>query len=313
MKLLDSTENWVKCGRCYTEFDLNKNMMGCPLCGFGKKDKTFVKSNIKLSSYLTTPPELKLKMGPPVTNEGTKLVGSWGMFNDFFSGKAVCRILAHMMKEKESDYIKLSDLVEKAKMVITENNLSELKGFPNDVNSDSSVGRLVYHFIATFADMGLLNLKTIKNGTGNIWTESWNNILVTLTKDGYEFAKLRNKIFDETDRSSQTLTTEEREWLLEFLKGIDKKGYKEYSILFQVYSFIKKGNNGKDDLWKWFRENENFIKYLEIWSRKKSDPKKFQKQIINLSQTFASSKLSLLRELGVIRDKRNDYTVIGEL
>jgi hypothetical protein len=313
MKLIDQTENWVKCGRCNTEFDLNKNTIGCPLCGFGKEDKRFVGSNVKFSSHLTLPlPELKLKKVTPIVDEGTKLVGSWGMFNDFFSGKFVCRTLTHMIKEKGENYIKLSDLIEKAKMIVKENNLSELKGFPKDVDSDSSIGRLVYHFISTFYGMGLLDLKTVKNNADNIWSESWSNILITLTQDGYEFAKLRNKIFDENDRSSQTLTTEEKEWMIEFLKEIDKKGYKEYSILSQVHSFIKKGNNGKD-LWKWFKENENFIRYLKSWSKKKSNAKEFQKQIANLSQTFASGKISLLRELGLISNRRNDYSIIGEL
>jgi hypothetical protein len=233
------------------------------------------------------------------------------MFNDFFSGKAVCRILAHIMNETNSEYIKLNDLIEKTTKIFDEYNLSELKGFPKDTQSDSSVGRLVYHFISTFANMGLLNIKN--NNKGDWKGENWKDVSITLTKDGYEFAKLRNQIFDDNDRSSQVLTSEEREWMIEFLKEIDKKGYKEYSILSQVYNFIKKGNNGKNDLWKWFRENKDFRKYLEIWSRKKSNAKEFEKQIANLSQTFASGKLSLLRELGVISNKRNDYTIIGEL
>ena len=37
MVLFTTQENRIKCGRCNTGFDLNKNMGGCPLCGFGKK------------------------------------------------------------------------------------------------------------------------------------------------------------------------------------------------------------------------------------------------------------------------------------
>jgi ribosomal protein L37E len=303
-------ENRVKCGRCSTEFDINKNLKGCPLCGFGK-GSTSSNFTIKKSSYLSVPPKLNLKAFLPIVDEERKIVGAWGMFNDFFSGKAVCRILAHVMNETGNDYIKLDDLIKKTTEVFADCNLSELKGFPKDLQSDSSVGRLVYHFISTFANMGLLNIKS--NNKSNWTSEGWNNVLITLTKDGYEFAKLRNKIFDDNDRSSQVLTVEEREWMIEFLKEIDKKGYKEYSILYEVYTFIKKGHNGKNDLWKWFRENKNFRKYLEVWSRKVDKPKEFEKQIANLAQTFAAGKLSLLRELGIISDRRNDYTVIGEL
>ena len=39
----------------------------------------------------------------------------------------------------------------------------------------------------------------------------------------------------------------------------------------------------------------------------------FEKQLGNYSKSYAASKISLLRELGAIRNKRNDYTIIGEI
>jgi hypothetical protein len=100
---------------------------------------------------------------------------------------------------------------------------------------------------------------------------------------------------------------------LSYLKKIDGQGYKEYTILSNVFEFIKEGHNGKDDLWTWFQNNPSFVDYIKVWSRKVDDPKAFKAQVENLAPTFSAGKLALLREMGVIRNKRNDYTVIGEL
>lgn len=309
-------ENWIECGKCGTGFDLSKNSGGCPLCKFGtgtyQDDHTMIKRPFGKRDYLSIPTELKLVPGTPIIDSENRRVGSWGMFNDFFSGKAVCRTLAHIMDEEKKDYITLKDLIDKFKLVIVENKLQSLKGFPSDVNMDSAVNRLVYHFISTYNKMGLLHLKTV-NGKDKIWDEKWDKILVTLTRDGLEFSKIRNKIFDDNDRSSQVLTKEESVWMINHLKSLDKKGYGEYRILVQVYSFLKRGNNGKNDLWAWFAQNNDMIDSVRAWSKKKSDQKAFKKQIQNLSQTFASGKLSLLRELGLVRDKRNDYTIVGDI
>jgi len=317
MGIFNSNENRIKCGKCNTEFDLNKNN-NCPLCGFGSKkgsislhqDKKEIIEH-KGINYLSIPSDLKLKSIKPTVNEETKAVGSWGMFNSFFPGKAVLRILANMLNEKKVKFIILNDLIKKTSDVFQINNLSKLRGFPNEPRSASSMGRLVYHFIKTFNQMGFFEVKSKEKSDGEVWNEPWTNIEITLTKEGLEFSKLRSKVFDEQE-PNQILTLEEKKWLLGYLKSIDKD-YKEFSMLKAVFEFIKEGHNGKDELWKWFTKNENFLNYVKTWSRKSKDAEAFEKQIENLAPTFAAGKIALLRELGVIKNKRNDYTIIGEL
>lgn len=318
---LFSKENRIKCGRCNTEFDLQKNLQSCPLCGFGKHmfkemtgDPSSTVGEIKIEDYLVPPPSMNFAPGKIVLDHETKVVGLWGMVNDFFSGKALLRINANMISERKKDYVSLFDLIEFSKKMMHRYNLTKLKGFPNDLNSESSVGRLVYHFIDGFYKMGLFEVKfTKKFDGGKIWKEDWRDILIRPTEEGLEFARLPNRVFDEKNYEEQTLTNKEREWIINYLKKIDNKGFKEYTLLKEIFLFLKKGNNGNVDLWNWFKSNDSFVSYLKVWSSKKENPKSFNKQIEKLAQTFSIGKISLLREMGVIKNKRNDYTIIGEL
>ena len=320
----NTNENRIKCGRCNTEFDLNKND-GCPLCGFGiRRQTTNARLNKKQydknesTKYLAVPKDLELRPGKLTINDETKSVGSWGMFNSFFPGKAVLRILANMLDDEEAKSVTLDALIKKTLKAIEIYNLSKLRGFPKNLENTNSIGRLVYHFIRTFTEMGFFTIKPKEETKNNVWDEPWTNIEITLTKEGLEYAKLRNKIFDDSDFSQistefQILTKEEKQWLIDYLKKIDEEGYKEYSILKNVFEFIKQGHNGKGELWNWFEINPAFIEYVKQWSRKVDNPEAFEKQIKNLSPTFAAGKLALLRELGIISNKRNDYTIVGDL
>ena len=315
MGLFNSNENRVKCGKCNTEFDLNKNAY-CPLCKFGSGDSSIRIKHEQMKgmqkediNYLAIPNDAKFKSGNPKPDNETKIVGSWGMFNSFFPGKAVLRISANMINEKKTEYLILDDLVNKSKEIFKINGLSKLRGFPNNLEKENAISRLVHHFIQTFNDMGFFVVKAKEKNKEYVWNEPWKNIEITLTKEGLDFAKLRNRIFDDHE-PIQVLTEEEKEWLLKYLEQIDQEGYKEYTLLMNVFAFIKQGKNGKDDLWGWFKTNPTFIKYVKEWSKKSGDA--FEKQIENLSPTFAASKVALLRELGVIKNKRNDYSVIGE-
>ena len=324
---LFSKENRVKCGRCNTEFDFQKNSSECPLCGFGKHlftEGDSVGSIIQRSvaygessktvDYLAIPSIIKLPPGKIISDHETSVVGLWGMVNDFFSGKALLRINANMINENKKDYVSLFDLIESSKKVMHINGLNKLKGFPNDLNAKSSVGRLVYHFIDGFHKMGLFEVKPIKKfESEKIWNEDWKNILIRPTEEGLAFARLPNKVFDEKNYGDQTLTSLEKNWMLNYLKQIDKFGFREYTLLNEIVSFIKQGNNGNVDLLGWFEQNPSFISYLEGWSSKKDNPKIFEKQIYRLAQTFSVGKISLLREMGIIKNKRNDYTIIGEM
>jgi ribosomal protein L37E len=315
MRLFKPDENRVRCGKCGSEFDFNKNT-GCPFCGFGSKTGTNTTPDIKSATkglvinYLTIPKELKLKPGQPEKNDETKTVGSWGMFNSFFPGKAVLRILGNLQSESNQNSVPVSVLMEKTAEQIKVHGLSHFRGFPNDPDRENSIGRLYHHFIKTFCNMGLISLKLKEDNGNSVWDEDWQNVEISLTKEGLEFAQLKNLILDD-GQESQILSPDEKKWLLSYLIHLDKKDYKEYSMLKQVYEFIKEGHNGNEDLWAWFRSNPVFISYVKKWSRKADDDTAFKKQLENLAPTFAASKVALLRELGVIKNKRNDYTIIG--
>jgi ribosomal protein L37E len=325
MGLFALTENRVKCGRCGSEFDLNKNQEGCPLCGFGVKnsfsesksiEKTIAtnKPMISAGNYLSIPKDIQLSKGEIHLDEDGKEVGLWGMFNDYFSGKAVLRICANILNERKLSEIELSELIEIVKIEIRSKKLYLLKGFPSS-DKDGAVNRLVYHFIKGFYNMGLFEMK-VKDGKPekeNIWNEDWSRLMVKPTREGLEFAKIKNKVFDLGDYENQILTDEEKKWIINYLKQIDGKGFKEFYWLNEVYSFVKRGHNGKNDLWEWYKKNPLFVAYVKKWSNKSDNSKEFEKQLSNLAQTFSSGKISLLRELGVIKNKRNDYTIIGEL
>ncbi|MBR9677024.1 hypothetical protein GOV04_02690 [Candidatus Woesearchaeota archaeon] len=322
MELFSNQDNRIKCGKCNTEFDLNQNKDGCPLCGFGKKSQKIISDEIKIVSakvqehktieYLQIPPPIKLKSGLVIADDETKTWGAWLMFNDFFAPKFLSRVLAWKLHKESSDTIVLSNLMSDSINLISKHNLSHLKGFPN-LKKDKEGSRLVHHFLRTFANMGLVTAEPIEKAIDDVWKEKWNKIKVSLTKEGLEFAQLKNNVFDE-GKTEQILTPEEKDWFVDYYKKLDKKGYKEYSVLEEVYNFLKSGNNGNKDLWSWFENNEKFKQHILSRSeRARNDEKKFKKQLYNYARSFASAKISLLRELGIVKDKRNDYTIIGEL
>ncbi len=335
MGLFKTNENRVICGRCKTEFDLIKNNEHCPLCGFGKeyminKEIEFVtiekypkKEIIEISSkpnfeknidekYLKIPSHLELESGEIMADEETKVWGHWLMFNDFFAPKFLTRVLGWKMHESGADYIKLDELMIDSIRLIKNHKLSSLKGFPN-LQNDSEGGRLVNHFLRTFNKMGLVKVKSIDSTTNDVWKEKWNKIEVALTKEGLEFARLSNPLFDE-GKEEQILSSEEKQWILNHLKRIDREGYKEYSILSEVYEFLKSGKNGNKDLRTWFENDKKFQNYIKKRSvRARDNPKIYEKQLRNYARTFASAKVSLLRELGLVKNKRNDYTIMREL
>lgn len=321
MGLFTNQENRVRCGKCNTEFDLDKNAEGCPLCGFGKNvhktTSSDTKTNVKIqeqkvSEYLQIPTSMNLEHGKVIVDKETKIWGSWLMFNDFFAPKFLVRILAWKMKNENSDSVLLNSLLTDAIEIIHKNNFSSLKGFPN-LEKDEEGGRLVHHFLRTFNKMGLVYVEPTDKGIKDVWKEKWDKIRISLTKEGLEFAQIKNNIFD-MGKTEQILTEEEKEWLIDYYKKISKEGYNEYYVLKEVYDFIKKGKNGNRDLWEWFEKNKSFQDYIKSRSKKaESDPKIFKKQLGNYAKTFASAKISLLRELGIIKNKRNDYTILGEL
>lgn len=322
MGLFSSQENRIRCGKCNTEFDLNRNKEGCPLCGFGKRAQKIVSDEIKTMlskvqeqttiDFLQSPPSMKLKSGLVIADEESKTWGAWLMFNDFFAPKFLCRVLAWKLYKENSDTVFLNDLMSDSINLISKYNLSYLKGFPN-LEKDKEGSRLVHHFLRTFVNMGLIAADPVEKGIKDVWKEKWDKIKVSLNKEGLEFAQLKNNVFD-VGKTEQILTPEEKDWIVDYYKKIDKEGYKEYSVLKQVYDFLKAGNNGNQDLWTWFENNKKFRDYISQRSKRaQNNPKIFKQQVYNYARTFAAAKISLLRELGAVRNKRNDYSIIGGL
>ena len=79
MGLFTTQENRIRCGKCNTEFDLNKNSDGCPMCGFGKKTAKEGVTEVKTisqkiqdeqaSMYFQIPPSLRLSSGKVISND----------------------------------------------------------------------------------------------------------------------------------------------------------------------------------------------------------------------------------------------------
>lgn len=259
------------------------------------------------SRYLGPPPELENLKGGNVMLDSheAKYVGTWGQFNSFFPVKAVLRVLAHMVEENDGKPVDLEHLVKKSVEVFTAAGLSDYRGFPTNIRKESAVGRLVWHFITPAHEMGLIGVE----GKTKIPTRAWGEVNVFSTKEGLEFAKLENLLFDGKSKA-QLLSEPEKKWTLEYLKKIDDAGYKEHTFLKRTFDELKKGNR---DLAGWLEKDKHFNEYLESRSSKEKGTKEFKKQLKHVATMFAQSKIALLRELGVISNKRNDYTVIGTL
>lgn len=274
--------------------------------------------------YLSIPKKIEgledgnvMRYGGPGDRQ-IQLVGTWGQFNSFFPVKAALRILVNCLSENKKDSVNLREFVFKCteifrKTKINNKRLSKYRGFPLR-KKDTAIGRFVWHFLIPAQETGLIRItESSLDYRGMPYAPNdWNRVHITVTREGLEFALLRNPLFDGTSME-QVLGEDERGWIIDFLKKIDKDGFREYSILKDVYEFLKKGHNGKEELWSWFENDRRFINYVKSWSRKSGKPKQLKKQIANIARTFAASKIALLRELGVVRNKRNDYTVIRGL
>jgi hypothetical protein len=280
---------------------------------------------IKYEDYLKIPEKIiGIRDGKPPSyssndrisdNVRMSAIGSWGQFNSFFPIKAALRILANYILYEDVNSVKLDKFVMLCLKTFNYRNLNNRRGFPSSLK-DTAKGRFVWHFLATAYEMGLIRISysnlEYDGLPGSL--QDWDNLEINLTTQGMEFALLPNNIFDNISEQ-QVLTNEERDWMISYLKKIDKEGYKEYSLLKDIYTFLSEGHNGKDELWTWFSSNKNFIDYIKTWSRKTDigDENALQSQIGNLSMSFSTSKVALLRELGTISNKRNNYKIIGEL
>lgn len=226
------------------------------------------------------------------------VAGSWGMFNSFLPGKASLRVLSRMVTENNGP-VSFEKFMRTCVKAFKMRGLSTHRGFPKQ--KESSVSRTEWHLIRPFAHLGLMEI-----------IESEKGQLVLITKKGLEFANLKNPVLDGEDGSA-TLSKDEQKWLIMYLKSIESEGFQEYSMLNEFLAFLKRGHHEYQDLLEWFSTNKRMLDYLKTWSRKKDDPDAFRAQIENVAAVFVTGKVALLRELGLVSSKRNDYTVLGEI
>jgi hypothetical protein len=259
---------------------------------------------LEKASYLNQPPEFNSLTHGNIVPDGTsEYVGTWGQFNSFFPMKAALRVLSHLMKENNEKPVSLQTVVDESLQAFKKVGLQKFRGFPKRYRRESSIGRLVGHFITTAQNMGLIKVQ------GEIGSSHWDQVLISITIEGWEFAGLDNRIFDGKS-VDQVLTESERLWLTKYLKRIDAAGFKEYTFLKQVFDELKAGNS---NISAWLEKNDNFREYIKSWSRKTENEEEFENQLKTVAVTFAQSKIALLRELGVVRNQRGDYTIIGNL
>lgn len=274
-------------------------------------------------NYLSVPSDIEGLKNGRVMKYGTKqdrqlqLVGTWGQFNSFFPVKAGLRILANLLSESRKKSTNLrefvficTDIFRKVK--IKNKKLSKYRGFPLR-NKDTAIGRFVWHFLIPAQEMGLIQItkSSLDPDVMPYSPNDWDKVYITVTREGLDFARLKNPLFDDGGME-QVLGEDETRWMIDFLKKIDKNGFREYTLLRDILEFLKQGHNGKEELWSWFENDQRFMNYVKSWSRKSNTPKKLKKQVENLARTFSASKIALLRELRLILNKRGDYTIINE-
>lgn len=239
-----------------------------------------------------------IKVAEPEIKES--IFGTWGMFNSYVPGKAALRVLMNLINENGGKPVRFSDLVDECITYFSRSGLCKYRGFPKKT-SESARGRLATHLILPYHEMGLMRIYGNKKDPH-----------VMITKEGLAFAKLQNPLLDGGDKT-KLLSEEESEWLISHLKRIDKLGYKEFSILDGLTHFLASADKRFEDIVNWFKSSQKFVDWLRTGSRYKDDPKSFSRQLNNVARTFATGKIALLRELGVLTASRAKYQVLRSL
>jgi hypothetical protein len=221
------------------------------------------------------------------------------MFNSYIPGKAMLRVLIQIINRNDGKPVKYKQLIDECATIFSRT-LYKYRGFPKKIG-ESAKGRLDMQLIRPYHDMGLIKIDGDKNDQS-----------VAITKEGLEFARLRNPLLDDGEKQ-QLLSKEESTWLLAYLKRIDKLGYREFSILESLVKFLTGKKRRFGDIVNWFKNDEKFEAWVKADSRHKNDPKAFSRQLGNISTTFATGKIALLRELGIISTSRAKYQVLSSL
>ncbi len=247
-------------------------------------DACFRNSTISLS-----PPEI-----------ATSPFGAWAMFNSFIPGKAAMRVLGHFLDDQNDSLFQFGSLIEETVRSIRSRKFSGVRGFPGSRKA-SSVPRFATHLVLPLSEMGLV-LSKQQNGTR----------MMGLTEAGLNFSLLENPLLDSQD-GKEGLSRDEREWIIGHLKRIDGLGFREYSTLHSIVDYVGSQRPSREQLVDWFANRRDFRDHIGSVSRHASDPPRLRKQIRNLANTYVSSKIAILRELGVVSDVRGAYDLVSKL
>lgn len=226
--------------------------------------------------------------------------GTWGMFNSYVPGKAALRVLSNLIDEKGGKPVIFSELLSECISYFARSGLGKYRGFPKKT-SESAQQRLAIHLVLPYEDMGLIRTQGNKKDPS-----------VVLTKEGIEFTTLRNPLLDDGDKK-KSLSEKESLWMRKHLRKIDQLGFKEFSVFVDLANFLSGKEKRYHEIVSWFKSNQSFVDWLKTGSRHRDDPKAFSRQLENVARTFATGKIALLRELGVVSTARATYRVLQNL
>ena len=227
-------------------------------------------------------------------------LGAWAMFNSFLPGKATLRILAHTLAERKAEHIPFGELIERSSQSFGPRGLGAFRGFPRSKKA-SSIPRFANHLVLPLGEMGMLSVRT---------TEGVQE--VGITKSGLQFSLLQNSVLDRRFNTEE-LSETERRWIIEHLKMIDQQGFKEYSALSSILSYIRTNNPERQQLVQWLATRPDFRESVKSTSKYSREQSKFNRQLHNIANTYMSSKVALLRELGILDNTRGVYSVKSEM
>lgn len=250
-------------------------------------------------------------MAEPTVRESS--IGSWFMFNSFFASKSVMRGLSNLLIETKNNVF-IDEFLQEFFQSSKARGLLTYRGFPKEKekrqHASSNIQKMRYFILSPLEEMGFIKINQTDGKREKIF----------ITPAGAKFSLLENPRLDLND--NQLLSNEEIKFLTFYLKEIDAQGYKEYTILQEFLDYLVEKSKVKSvthiEVVSWFANNPKIIDYLYSNSRAKKnnlskDSDFFKKQLSGVASAFASGKVAILRELRVINDKRNDYSVIGGL
>jgi hypothetical protein len=246
-------------------------------------------------------------------------IGPWIQFNSYFPVKAGLRILSNMInRDNTVEDCNLLEFVNTCEHVFRDLGYHSLRGFPSS-DKDSAIGRFVLHFLFTALEMGLIRVsrQSLPEGLATqgipASRNNWDQVWISPSMEGFEFALLPNKIFDypeDFNKKNQIATNEERRWWLQYISHLDDQGYKLYSIMKSCYDYLNAGHDGKEELPAMLKNHPALVNYVE---KSVVDKERWDRIKKDYALILAGTNIAMLRELGLVSSVRGEYKVIGDI